>query len=99
MKIAELKPGMTRINVEGKVVEKSQPIEVVTRRGIARVATVLLEDDSGKIILSLWEENIDMVSVGDRIRVENGYVSSFRGRTQLNLGFYGKLTIVEKANK
>jgi ssDNA-binding replication factor A large subunit len=31
--------------------------------------------------------------VNDRIRIENGYVTSFKGEVQLNVGKYGKLTV------
>jgi replication factor A1 len=41
--------------------------------------------------LVLWNEQIKKVKVGDRIRIENGYVSSYRGITQLNVGRGGRL--------
>jgi len=93
MKIAELRDGMRGINVSGTIVEIGEAKDVQTRYGSARVANAVLEDDSGKIMLVLWEENIDKVAVGDKVRIENGYVTSFRGKLQLNVGRYGRLIV------
>jgi replication factor A1 len=43
----------------------------------------------------LWNENISKVAVNDTIEIQNGYVDSFRGELQLNVGRYGKLAKVE----
>lgn len=95
MKIIELKPGMKRVEVTAKVIEKSDPREVTTRFGdTSRVATAVVQDDSGTIKLSLWNETIDQVNVNDTVKIENGYVTAFRGETQLNVGRYGRLSVV-----
>ena len=62
--------------------------------GDARVVTAVLKDDSGEIKLSLWNETIDQVKVGDSVQIENGYVTEFREEPQLNVGRYGKLTVL-----
>lgn len=95
MKIVELKPGMKRVEITAKVVEKSDPREVTTRFGdTSRVATAIVQDDSGTIKLSLWNETIDQVNVNDTVKIENGYVTTFKGETQLNVGRYGRLSVV-----
>jgi replication factor A1 len=97
MKISELKPGMRRVDVEGKITEKGEPRSVQTRFGeTSNVADAVLADDSGSVKMSLWNEQIDSVNVGDEVRVENGYVTSFRGETQLSVGRYGRLTLKPK---
>lgn len=94
MKISELKPGMKRIDIEAKVLNLSEAREVTTRAGEqSRVATADVSDDSGTVKLTLWNEQIDQVKVNTSVKVENGYVTSFRGETQLNVGRYGKLTV------
>jgi replication factor A1 len=86
---------MRRIDIEVKVIEIGDPREVVTRDGTThRVATATVTDDSGDIKMSLWDDHIDQVKVGDPIRIENGYSTSFRNETQLNVGRYGKLIIL-----
>ncbi|MGH9909852.1 MAG: DNA-binding protein [Nitrososphaerales archaeon] len=96
MKISELKGGMRSINVEASVVSVSEPRTVNKRDGgTAKVADVVIKDDSGEIKLSLWEDQIAMVKAGSKISIENGYTTSFRGENQLSVGKYGKLNIVE----
>ncbi len=96
MKIEELKDGMKRVNVVGKIVQKSEAREVRSRYKdeTYRVADALIDDDSGTIKLTLWNEQIDRVNVNDRVKIENGYITTFRGEIQLNVGRYGTLTIV-----
>jgi len=94
MKIIELKPGMKRVEIAAKVLNISETREVTTRAGEqSRVATADVSDDSGTVKLTLWNEQIDQVKVNDNVKIENGYVTSFRGETQLNVGRYGKLTV------
>lgn len=94
MKIAELKPGMKRVEIVAKVLSISDAREVTTRAGEqSRVAEAMVTDDSGTVKLTLWNEQIDQVKPENNVTVENGYVTSFRGETQLNVGRYGKLTV------
>ncbi len=95
MKIAELKNGDKRVSVEATVLEKGTPRQVHSKFGTETytVADALVGDDSGKMKLTLWNEQIAQVNVNDKIRIENGYVTSFKGEVQLNVGKYGKLAI------
>jgi len=42
----------------------------------------------------LWNEQIEQVKLDDNVRIENGYIRSFRGEIQLNVGKYGTLTVL-----
>ena len=85
---------MSRVDVTATVLELSAPRDVTTRRGEQmKVATARVKDDSSEINLTLWNEQIDQVKVGNTVKIENGYTTSFRGETQLNVGRYGKLTV------
>lgn len=44
-----------------------------------KVATAIMEGETGKIKLTLWNGQIGMVKINDKIKLEKGYVSSFRG--------------------
>jgi replication factor A1 len=57
------------------------------------VASAVIADETGTVKLTLWNEQIDQVNVGNTVKIENGYVSSFRGEIQLNIGKFGKLTV------
>jgi replication factor A1 len=95
VKIKELRDGMKRINIKGTVTEKSDPREVTSRfkDQTYRVSTAIMSDETGTIKLTLWNDQIEMVNVNDIIRIENGYITSFRGEIQLNVGKFGTLTV------
>ena len=92
--IVELQDGMKRVNVTAKVMEKSEAHPVNTGTGSIETCYVQIADESGRIKLSLWGEQVQRVNVTDNVTVENGYVSSYKGELQLNVGKWGKLTVV-----
>ncbi len=95
-KISELKPGVGNVVVEASVTAISEPREVVTRFGKkTRVADATIKDDSGEITLTLWGDDVDKVGIGDKVKIENGWVSEFKGTSQLSAGKYGKMTVVK----
>lgn len=96
MKISEISRGLGNISLEAKVVDKSEKREVNTKYGRRSVADITLEDETGQISLSLWEDKIDSVKVGDKIKLEGGYVTEFREKMQLNLPRNGKLEVVQE---
>ncbi len=95
MNIKDLQNGMKRVSIRAKVLEKSEPREVRSRfkDEPLKVADAIISDETGKIKLTLWNEQIDQVNTGDVVAVENGYVTSFRGEIQLNVGKFGKLAV------
>jgi replication factor A1 len=86
---------MKRVDVKAKVVSKGDTREVNSRYKdeTYKVADAVVADETGSIKLTLWNEQIDQVNVNDTIKVENGYVTSFKGEIQLNAGKFGKLTV------
>jgi hypothetical protein len=95
--IRDLKFGMNRINLKAKVIEIPKPKTVFTRLGqLNTVANAKVTDETGIIQLPLWNQQIDTVSVGDTIQVENARVVTFRGERQLRVGRGGQLSVIEK---
>src|SRR5512135_3090076 len=92
-KVGELTPQSRAVNVTAKVVSKSEIREIpMGRDGSAhRVSDALVGDETGVVYLTLWDDNITKVNEGDSIRIENGYVTLFKGNIRLNIGKYGKL--------
>jgi replication factor A1 len=95
MKISELRDGMRNVSVVAKVIEKSEPREVRSRYRdeTYRVADAMVSDETGKVKLTLWNQQIEQVNIDDTVKIENGYIKSFRGEIQLNVGKFGTLTI------
>ncbi len=96
MMINEVKRGMSGISVEGRIVGISESRSVNTRYGQRSVADATLEDETGSIKLSLWEEKITSVNVGDTIKIDYAYVTEFRNELQLNIPRSGKIEIIKK---
>ena len=97
--IADLRPGMTKVNLKAEVLEIAEPKRVVTRYGNnANIVKVLIGDETGTIKLCLWNEQMDNVSKGDIIEIRNAQASAFRGERQLALGKRGTLTTIKKTS-
>jgi replication factor A1 len=83
--------GANGFNLKAKVVEKSAVREVLSRFGQpVLVSNATLSDGTGSIKLPLWNSQIDTVSVGDTVHIENGRVKTFNGELQLK---YSKLSV------
>jgi replication factor A1 len=92
-KVGDLTPQSKAVNVTAKVVSKTEVREIpMGRDGSAhKVSDALVGDETGVVYLTLWDDNIEKVNEGDTVRVENGYVTLFKGNIRLNIGKYGKL--------
>ena len=55
------------------------------------MADITLSDDTGSIKLVLWNEHIPQVKLNTRIRIEEGYVKSYRNELQLSVGKWGMI--------
>jgi len=90
-KIGNLNSYSRGINVKVKVVEKSDPRTVFSRRDDTehRVTEALVGDETGCIQLTLWDDVIDEITVDDVLDIKNGYINTFRGSMRLNIGRYG----------
>jgi len=94
--IRDLRTGMNQVNLRARVMDIPTARQVFTRFGnYASVAHALIADETGTVKLCLWNEQIDSVSIGDTIQVENGRMSSFRGERQLSVGKKGTISNVE----
>ena len=98
MKIADLKPRMKRLKVTFKVIEKGDTREVTIRRDDSNhhIADAVVADETGYVVMPLWDEMIDEVEVGNTYTLSNGYTGTFRGSLRLNIGKYGKITDAEE---
>ena len=97
MDIRDLRDGMRRVDAEGEIAEISDPRTVNLRTGgEAKVADCTLKDESGQIRLSLWDDQIEQVKQGSKVRITNGYTNSFRGELRLNVGKFGRLEVLEQ---
>jgi len=90
---------MAQVCLKAKVLEIPKPSLVYTRYGnYASVANALIADESGTIRLCLWNEQIQSISTGDTIQIENARASTSKGQRQLNIGRKGFLSSVAESS-
>ena len=98
LKIEDLRVGMKKVNVAANVLETSQPAKVHTQfRDNAIVSNASIADETGKILLCLWDQQVNAVAVGDCVEVKNAHVATFKGERQLRLGKNGTVTVMQKS--
>ena len=94
MKISELKVGQGSVEVEATVKSIEEPRTFNKFGREVKVTNALIEDDSGEIKLTLWNQDIDKVKEGSKVKITNGYVNEFQGEKQLTAGKFGKIEIL-----
>lgn len=95
MKVKEVKPGMENISLVVCVVSVGRPRRVATRYGEAVTASAIVADEIGEIILNLWRGQVNQVKPGFTIKIEEAFASEFGGRTELNVGISGTITVLK----
>ena len=95
MKISELNIGQGSVEVEGTVKEIGEAKTFNKFGKDLSVANAMLEDDSGSIKLTLWNDDVKRFKDGDKLKVVNGYVNEFQGEKQLTSGKFGSLEKVD----
>jgi replication factor A1 len=105
IKVDELTPQSRNVNITIKVISLNPIRDVTSRRDGSshRVTEALVGDETGAVLLTLWDDTIDDVSEDTVYDVQNGYVNLFRGSMRLNTGRYGSLSpsedIIEEVNE
>ena len=95
--IGGLRVGMKHVNLSAKVLEINKSVSVFTRFGnSAIVANALIGDKTGTIKLTLWDAQIDSVSVGDAVQIRDAQAFAFRGEKQLRIGRKGTLSVEQE---
>ena len=96
-KVKDLTPETKQTNVLIKVVSKGERRTIDSKFGGSRqLAEAVVGDETGTILLSLWEDQIEAVQPGEVVMVDNGYVSLVRGHMRLNVGKYGSFQRTEQ---
>lgn len=97
MPIADLQVRQGNVNLVAEVVEKGE-IRTFEKFGKSgKVCNAKIKDDTGTVTLTLWNDDVDKINVGDKIKLTNGWVGEWQGEKQLSAGKFGKLEVVEKA--
>jgi len=93
LKVKDLTTYSRRVNLVAKIVEVGEPREVSSSSDgqLHQVTEALIGDETGSVLLTLWDENAARFSKGDVVEIDNGYAGTFKGRLRLNIGRYGTI--------
>ena len=96
MQVKDLSPRMGNVEITLDVTEKGNIREFDKFGKKGRVCNFTCADSTGKISLTLWNDDIDKASVGDIIEIKNGWVGEYQGELQLSTGKFGELILKGK---
>jgi replication factor A1 len=86
LQIKDLKPGMKNINLNAKITSITKPQTVTTRYGNqATVANATLTDPTGQIKLTLWNNQIQTLTTGTTIQIQNANITTYKNQKQLHI--------------
>ena len=97
MEIKDLQPRQGNVDITVDVIDKApeRTFEKFGKSG--RVCNATVKDATGEVKLTLWNENVDKVNVGDKVKLTNCYVNEYQGEMQLTTGMKGEIEVVGKA--
>jgi len=91
MRITDLKPGMRGVRVEAEVLEVGEPKKIVARGSERTILEAVITDGTGRVKLVLWDDKILDLRPGDKVVVEGGVVTSYKGEWRLNVSKDGSI--------
>ncbi len=94
MKVNELKPRAAVDEITLEVVSKGEVRSFANEKGSGKVCNCAAKDETGEVSLTLWNEQTEEVNEGDNVKIENGWVSEFKGDKQVGTGRNGTLTVL-----
>jgi replication factor A1 len=98
LKIFELEPNLTSVEVVGRVVEVGDKREFTRNDGSrGKLASLVIGDESGTARVTLWNEHadeVDSMKVGDVVKLVDAYTTlGLLGQPELQLGRQGKVEL------
>ncbi|MBM3309484.1 MAG: hypothetical protein FJY77_04445 [Candidatus Altiarchaeales archaeon] len=94
MYVSDLKPNQPIESIILEIVSIGEVKEFTNFRGKIRVANAKAKDSTGECTLTLWNDEADRYSPGQKIRIINGWCKEYRGEIQVSSGKYGKVEVL-----
>lgn len=91
--VNDLKPGLRKLNLKVRCNSKNEERSIVSKKTgeTLRVAEALVGDETGSVLLTLWNDDIDKMQPDHVYQLSNAYTTVFKGSLRLNLGKYGSM--------
>lgn len=91
IKAKDVRKDMSNISIKGKIISIEEEKRINTINGEARIARAIIEDETGRITITLWNEQIKRARIGSMVEVQRAYVVSYKGNISLNVPKNGKI--------
>jgi len=96
--VEDLRPGQRGLNLKVRCDSKNEARDIVSRKTgeNLRVTEALVGDETGSVLLTLWNEDIEKMEPDHVYKLSNAYTTVFKGSLRLNLGKYGTMEEIEE---
>jgi len=94
MAIKDLQARQGQVDLIAEVVEKGDVRTFEKFGKTGSVCNAKIKDATGEMALTLWNEQIEQVKVGNKVHIINGWVGEWQGEKQLSTGKFGQLEVV-----
>ena len=88
-KINDLEPFQQNINILFKVLRKTRTRKI--QKNNTNVCECLIADDTGSILLTVWNDDIEMLEQGEYFALYDGYINIHRNKLKLNKKKFGEI--------
>ena len=98
VQLADVKPFQNRFKTIFKVIGKSEEKEVTNKNNpeeTHRMSDITVADESASIILTAWDDDINLLEEGSYFSLANGYVNLFKSSMRLARGKFGTIEAEE----
>ena len=99
MQVKDLQPRQGKVDIVLDIVDVGEPREFEKFGRAGRVTTAVAKDETGDVKLTLWNDDIEKVKAGDKIKITNGYVSEWQGEMQLSTGKFGTMEVIGESEE
>ena len=96
-KVELLKPSFRNVNLVVKIMNIGSSRSLFSRKSRKQhtLADAFVGDETGSVIMTLWDDQIRWFKVGDVIKIKNGYTGLYKGSLRLNVGRTGSIDKVD----
>lgn len=77
-----------------KITSKEEPRDV--RGGSLKMCSCVGEDETGTVKVTLWNQDIEKVKEGNKIKITKGWSQLYQDEMQVSSGKFGSIEILEE---
>ena len=99
MSIADLKSGLSQLKINAEIVEIENTLKLETKHGSKFLTLVNVKDDTGTIVMELWDNIIPegKIKSGVNLEINNAYTKVYNGEIRLGLQKHdGEIKLINK---